>query len=85
MTSDQHANPTKPGRDLAVGDVLVYLGERYPVTAIEDYPADSPLHAEQGGPLPRGTRIARSGAPRFAGDAGWGITVLPDHRCEVIA
>jgi len=71
------AATVKLGRDLVVGDVLVGLlcGPGKRITRFEDYPADSPLHERQGGPLSDGTRIAYSGE--------WGITVPPLSAFEV--
>jgi hypothetical protein len=70
------ATHQKRGEDLVVGDLLFFLSSPHRITHFKDYPSASPLHAEQGGPLPHGTRIAYSGDPEDP--RCWGMTVDPD-------
>src|SRR5574341_1061101 len=62
---------TIPGRDLKVGDVIVFLGRRYPVDRIEPYRGS--LRSELG----EGTRVAWSGS--------WGMTIGPDAAIRVLS
>lgn len=62
---------TIPGRELKVGDVIVFCGRHYPVDRIEPYTGS--LRAELG----EGTRVAYSGE--------WGMTIGPDRAIRVAA
>jgi hypothetical protein len=70
------ATHTVLGRELREGDLLFFLSSPHLVTGFEDY-AGKLL---DDGTLPPGTRIARSGGPRWAGDKGWGMTIDPSAR-----
>lgn len=66
--------PKKLGRDIAIGDVIMFFGTPHRITEIRDH-SDNPwgLVGWNGDPW----RIAKA-----ADD--WGITLDPDHRFEVM-
>ena len=69
---------TKPGRDIVVGDSLIFLGRAHRVTRIVPYVGN----LVDDGTLPPDTRIAYEDVPGV--EKPWGMTIPPNDQMQTL-